>query len=364
MSDFRILFLLLSLGYSMVWAQEKSTVLMAFYNVENLFDTQRHNASGEPIPDYDKPGWDKERYQVKIDNLSRVIRQLGSQYDKEGPDLLGLAEVENAGVIRDLIQNDRLRAAGYEFIHRDSPDRRGIDVALLYRTSAFIPHNVKTHRLLIYTPEGYRLETRDLLVVSGYLEEELIHILVNHWPSRRGGKSESSAHRISAARLNRKVMDSLIRVYSDPFIITMGDLNDDPTDTSVYNVMRGREQADDSLGHTLYNPMLGLYRKGYGSLAYRDRWHLFDQILMSGKTIYNEGKPFKFRQAGIFMPKWVRTQRGAYRGYPLRTYTGDRYTGGYSDHFPVYVVFTRKTSESGKRLIEPGVVRDPGKNKD
>lgn len=354
------LFLTHLLFCSVVVAQEAKVKLMAFYNVENLFDTTRDTSSYAPMITYDKPGWDEKRYTIKITNLAKVIQHLGMRYGKHGPDLIGLAEVENHKVLNDLIEAEPLSPANYGIIHYNSPDHRGIDVALLFRPDSFIPHHSKTHTLRIYSSEGYRLRTRDLLVVSGYLEEELIHILVNHWPSRRGGRKESARNRADAARLNRRAIDSLERIYSNPYVVIMGDFNDDPTDPSIYHTLRGRNKAQDSLG-ILFNPMLSLFRRGYGSLAYRDRWHLFDQILLSGNSIKNEGRPVYFKEAGIFMPSWIKTSSGPYRGYPRRTYTGNTYTGGYSDHFPVYVVFYCTTNSS---LIEPHIVRDSGKNQD
>lgn len=345
---------------TMVYSQETRETLIAFYNVENLFSPY-HTENSEPSRSvYDQPEWDQRRYTIKLRNLGRVISALGGLHGKPGPDLLGLAEVENAGVLHDLITNDALNDADYAMVHKDSPDHRGIDVALIYRRSSFIPHHTTTHTLRIYNEEGYRLHTRDLLVVSGYLEEELIHILVNHWPSRRGGKEQSARLRSGAAQLNRRAIDSLKHLYSEPFLITMGDFNDDPTDPSMYYTLRGRNKASDSLG-TLFNPMLDLFRRGFGSLAYRDRWHLFDQILLSGKKISNQGRPYAYKKAGIFMPAWLRSSRGAYRGYPLRTYIGRTYTGGYSDHFPVYVLFT---SSEYDPLVEPKVIGNSGKNKD
>lgn len=353
-----ILILLHLSSCSKVYSQEARATLIAFYNVENLFSPHRSEVPEPSSSVYDQPEWNLRRYNAKLRNLGRAIRALGSLNGKPGPDLLGLAEVENAGVLQDLIHHDALQGGDYEVIHKDSPDHRGIDVALIYRRSSFIPHHTETHTLRMYHEEGYRLYTRDLLVVSGYLEEELIHILINHWPSRRGGKEQSARLRSLAAKLNRKAIDSIKRLYSEPFLITMGDFNDDPTDPSMYYGLRGRDKASDSL-ETLFNPMLDLFRKGYGSLAYRDRWHLFDQILLSGEKIGNQEHSYAYKKAGIFMPAWLRSSRGAYRGYPLRTYIGKTYTGGFSDHFPVYVIFT---ANDPNPLVEPEVVGNSGKN--
>ena len=355
---FRYLILLSLITLFQVTAQEpmESQLLVAFYNTENLFLPQtlgnQENAPGI----FDRPGWDEQKYLQKIENLARVIRALGRSYHAPAPDIIGLAETQNQVVLRDLINHPYLSDADYGIIHHDSPDLREIDVAMLYRKSQFIPADTQARRLLLINDEGKRVYTRDVLVVSGYFRQTLIHILINHWPSRRGGKEGSEQFRLEAARLNTRIKDSLGWRYSQPFIISMGDFNDDPTDPSVYHILGGRALSD-STGK-LINPMLSLYQQGYGSLAYRDRWHLFDQILISDQKIIQNNTEFIFTRAGIFMPSWLKTAMGAYKGYPLRTYTGNRYTAGYSDHFPVYLLFReqKKIPESGK----PDIVRDPG----
>ncbi|WP_224488500.1 endonuclease/exonuclease/phosphatase family protein [Robertkochia flava] len=356
----RYLAICLILFVTRLVAQDVSSknILIAFYNTENLFLPSNAVSEDSSGYRYDKPGWSEAKYLKKQENLAMVIRHLGEIYNKCGPDLIGLAEVQNLKVLKDLVHQQLLIPADYGIIHFDSPDYRGIDVALLYKKTVFIPIATASRRLLLYNRKGGRDYTRDVLVVSGYLNQELIHILVNHWPSRRGGKERSEAHRIAAGKLNKRIIDSLRWRYSEPLILSMGDFNDDPSDPSIFHHITANVPGQTG---KLVNPMLALYKKGYGSLAYRDRWHLFDQILISD-TIHNKNPRFmSFEKAGIFMPSWLKNKKGKYKGYPLRTYSGNRYTAGFSDHFPVYVVFREKSlnPESGK----PNIVRDPGEDK-
>ena len=330
--------------------------MIVFYNVENLFEPNEGPSSQEEVYRYDKPSWNYDKYTVKLRHIAKVLKALGKAYKTEGPDIIGLAEIQNRKVIQDLSNHPYLATCDYGIIHYDSPDHRGIDVGLLYKRSSFIPIRSQPRKLLLRHPEGFIQHTRDVLVVSGYFEQEIIHILVNHWPSRRGGESRSSPLRTAAAELNRKIIDSLKRRYSDPFIITMGDFNDDPTDNSLYHILGGREKLTKGPYTRMINPMIPLHRKGLGSLAYRDRWHLFDQILITKKDIAKDPESYRFLKAGIFMPEWMQVSGGRYRGYPLRTYTGNTYTAGYSDHFPVYILF------ENNGLGKPDVVRNPRKD--
>ena len=202
---------------------------IAFYNVENLFDTENHpfTFDDDRTPE-GKDVWTEEKYRDKLNKISRVISEIGKEVTGTSPTIIGLCEVENRKVIEDLLNEEALKVSDYGIVHYDSPDRRGIDVALLYKKSIFKPTNSQSRRLMIYDfvdPEK-RVYTRDQLVVSGLLDGEKMYFLVNHWPSRSGGEARSSYKRGRAASLNQKILDSLFQV--DPYakIISMGDFNE------------------------------------------------------------------------------------------------------------------------------------------
>ncbi len=316
---------------------------VAFYNVENLFDTLNDSLvfDDERTPN-GAYQWTRERYQTKIEHISKVLAEIGRETAKTSPDIIGLCEVEKIGVVRDLINHPNLIERNYGIIHADSPDERGIDVALIFKKSAFLPTSFKSVRLLLFDDEGHRDYTRDQLVVSGILDGEEINFIVNHWPSRSGGELRSRPNRIKAAQLNKRIMDSIRYLDSGAKIISMGDLNDDPRDYTLKKVLKtkGKKSQLDSLG--LFNPMESMYKRGFGTLAYRDKWNLFDQFLLSTNLINTEKEAYSFWKAGIFTPNYLRTRQGRYKGYPFRTYVGTTYQGGYSDHFPVYIHLIRK----------------------
>jgi endonuclease/exonuclease/phosphatase family metal-dependent hydrolase len=318
---------------------------IAFYNLENLFDTSNDSLTFDDARTPEgKDRWTRKRYRHKIANLALVISLIGEESKNPGPDIIGLCELENAQVIRDLFNHEQLQNLDYTFIHYDSPDERGIDVALAYRSSSFIPFSHKSHRLLLENEDGFRDYTRDLLVVGGMFEEDELYILVNHWPSRSGGESRSSPLREEAARLNKRVLDSIRLVSPNSRIIVMGDFNDNPLDRSIRHVLKGRGNSSELREDELFNPMEKLYKKGVGSLGYRDQWHLFDQILLSPNLIYRDTGHYFFWKAGIFNPSFLVTSEGPYAGYPKRTYASGIYQGGFSDHFPVFIYLLKKVN--------------------
>jgi len=244
--------------------------------------------------------------------------------------------------LQDLIQHPKLAKIDYGIVHHDSPDERGIDVALLYKKSAFIPVNFNSHRLLLFYEDGNRNFTRDQLIVEGLLDNEKIHFLVNHWPSRSGGETRSRPYRLEAAKLNKRIIDSVRRQNTSAKIISMGDFNDDPTNVSFKKVLQTKGKIKKLDATSLYNPMEKIFKKGIGSLAYRDKWNLFDQIYFTANLINNKKISYGFWKAGIFTPSYLMDPNGKYKGYPLRTYAGGSYIGGFSDHFPVYIHLLRK----------------------
>lgn len=316
---------------------------IAFYNVENLFDIQNDSLTfdDDRTPE-GKNNWTSARYEQKIANLSKVLSEIGSEVTKTSPDIIGLCEVENIWVVEDLIGHKNLIDKNYGIIHFDSPDERGIDVAFLYKKSAFIPSSYRSHRLLILDEEGFRDYSRDQLVVSGFLDNEEVCFIVNHWPSRSGGEARSRPNRIAAAKLNTHIIDSITKLNTGIKIISMGDFNDDPTDDSFKKVLKTIGKVKYLKEGSLFNPMEKLYRKGMGSLAYRDQWNLFDQIFFTGNFIDDEKDKYRFWKADIFSPSYLVDPIGRFKGYPLRTYAGGSYIGGYSDHFPVYLYLIRE----------------------
>ncbi len=317
--------------------QERSkAACIAFYNLENLFDTidDPFTNDAEFLPDGTNH-WTSERYQAKLANMADVINRIGGEIIKGGPTILGVSEIENRKVLEDLINTPPLKGKGYDIVHFDSPDRRGVDVGLLYKKSAFEVTNSTSNRLTM--PGKYDWYTRDQLVVSGKLDGEMIHVIVNHWPSRAAGPE----YREAAAALSLALCDSLRQIDPDSKIFIMGDLNDDPTDRSVYKVLGAKGKVKDVEKNGLFNPMWKLYQKGIGSLAYRDAWNLFDQIIIS-EPLLRENAGWQYLKANVFSEKFMLQKDGPYAGYPFRTFAGGAYAGGYSDHFPTYLLIVKK----------------------
>ena len=315
---------------------------VAFYNVENLFDTVDDTLTfDDDRTSLGKDKWNEERYTKKIGNIAKVLSDIGVEEAKSPPSIIGLCEVENRLVLEDLINHPLLRDRNYGIVHYDSPDERGIDVALLYLKKEFIPLNSQARKLLIYDA-AKRDYTRDQLVVSGLLQGEEIHFIVNHWPSRSGGEAKSSYKREKAALLNRRIIDSIYRINPEAKIIGMGDFNDDPTNKSFKKFLQTKAKISDLKEKDLYNPMEVMLKNGKGTLAYRDSWNLFDQFYLSERLVSKNFDGFQLYKSEIFNPAYLITQTGQFRGYPFRTYGSSGYEGGYSDHFPVYLYLIRE----------------------
>ncbi len=323
------------------WQKQKVCVI-AFYNLENLYDT-----IDNPIINDDDftPGGSKRYtsgiYLDKLKKLATVISMIGNEITTDGPALLGVAEIENDTVLHDLTQQAQIFHRQYRFIHFDSRDARGIDVALLYRPDYFIPE--KAEKMYVELPEHSKEAhfTRDILCVTGNLLGERVHILVNHWPSRRGGEERSTPARVAAARVCKKKIAEILSIEPQGKILVMGDLNDDPTSVSVKNVLGAKERLTETKPGELYNPWAAMYKKGMGTLANRDSWGLFDQILVSQGWLSSQQKGLYYHKSLIFNPNFLKEDRGSYAGYPMRTWDGNSYRGGYSDHFPTYIILLK-----------------------
>ena len=307
---------------------------IGFYNVENLFDAEDDALTFDD--DYTPKGrqrWTSRHVEQKINQLAQVIAAMAQHTSSGFPVLLGLAEAENYLLLEQLTAHPLLRNAAYAIIHFDSPDPRGIDVALLYQPDYFLPTQIKKYPLFLKNPKTQnRLYTRDQLLVSGLLAGEQITVSVNHWPSRRGGQATSAPLRMTAARLQQRLMDSLYRTDPQAKIVVMGDFNDNPDDQSL--LLLQTHATDKETFRPLTNPFLEKHKKGMGSLAFRDRWFLFDQVLISPAWMPPNGG-LRFKKARIFNPHWLYTPSGRYKNYPYRTQKRGRFLRGYSDHFPV-----------------------------
>lgn len=325
-------------------AQKQYSVhTIAFYNLENLFDTERDESIYDE--DWTPEGsrhWTLERYHKKQSMLSRVISEIGVGENKNMPTVLGVCEIENRKVLEDLISQPSLQSANYGIVHFDSPDRRGIDVGLLYQKKYFTPIHIKNIPLYIYEEpnDSKRVYTRDQLVVTGLLEGEEITFIVNHWPSRSGGEKKSSPKREAAAALNRKIIDSLYQKNPDAKIITMGDLNDGPYNKSVREILGAKKHREDVGKGELFNPMYKMYEDGAGTIAYRDAWDIFDQMILSEPLLRKDFSSYRYWKANIFIRDYMVQPTGMYKGYPLRNDSNGE--PGYSDHFPVYLYLIKE----------------------
>jgi hypothetical protein len=338
---------------------------VAFYNFENLFDTINNPNYDEEWTPKGAQQWTSKKYHQKLENLSKVLMQIGTnEQHKQAPTLIGGCEIENRGVLEDLIQQPNLMASDYGIVHFDSPDKRGIDVGLLYRKKYFKPTHFVNIPLLIYrnkdnrykkrateteqdsldfdtkeTTKTKRIYTRDILLVTGFLEEEEINILVNHWPSRIGGEKKSSPYREAAGKLNKKIIDSIYKKNPNAKIIIMGDLNDSTSNKSVKIEMGAQLKKSEVKPFGLFNPFEQLAKEGNATIFYRDAGDIFDQIMVSETLIKKEYASFQFWKAGIFNKPFLIHKTGQYKGYPIRHSANEV---GFSDHFPVYIYLIKE----------------------
>ncbi|OIQ29269.1 MAG: endonuclease [Bacteroidetes bacterium MedPE-SWsnd-G2] len=348
MKQYRLVVLVLVFtGCFMANAQEKKKFkihTIAFYNLENLFDTINDpNKFDEASPIMEMKANREEVYKKKVTNMAKVIADIGSSTAKNSPAIIGVSEVENRQVLVDVVNDPKLIAKDYGIIHFDSPDARGIDVALLYQKGLFQPISESTHELKIYDDtDKDRIYTRDQLLVSGKLDGDLIHVIVNHWPSRRGGEARSRPKRVAAAKLSKHLVDSLQVI--DPYakVFVMGDLNDNPTNKSVKDILKAKGEKENVKLKGIFNPMEGFAKDGLGSNAYRDSWSLFDQIMFTQPLLEKEYSSFRYYKAGIFNTNYLISKSGRYKGYPFRSFSNGTFTDGYSDHFPVFVYVVKE----------------------
>ncbi len=317
---------------------------IAFYNLENLFDTIPNNPLGRDL-EYTPGGqnqWDSRKYNNKLHNLAFAISQFTTKVTPKGPAIIGVSEVENRSVLEDLVAQPELRPWNLQICHHDSPDRRGIDVGLLYNPRFFKLQNVTNHRLT-----AIPFATRDQMCVTGLLLGQPVAIIVNHWPSRLGGQEQSSPNREAAAALCLEIADSLWRADPGRGVIIMGDLNDDPMDKSCAKVLGARKKADGIEAHQFFNPFWKMLDDGIGTLAYKSSWNLFDQIILSGNLVNEDltgPQNWHFYRAIVHNYDFLKDTEGNRQGYPKRTFASGSYLNGYSDHFPTEVILIRKVA--------------------
>ena len=333
------------ISFSQKNAKKYTIRTIAFYNLENLFDTINDlSINDEASPMMEMKFNRSKVYWDKIDKLASTIAQIGLEEAKTSPAIIGVSEVENRSVLEDLIKSKHLIQKKYGIVHYDSPDKRGIDVALLYQKKYFKPVHHEVFNPNIYK-NNRKVFTRDQLLVSGYLDDEFIHLIVNHWPSRSGGEAKSRPLREKAAYQNTKIIQKIRDKEADAKILIMGDFNDDPNNTSFKKVLKTKRKKKNVEALDIYNPYENLHRKGLNTLVYRDNLNLFDMILISAPLLDKGAKDFstyKMYKAMIFNKWFLSDKKGKYKGYPFRSFSNGGYTGGYSDHYPVYMYLIKK----------------------
>lgn len=321
------------------FTQTSPKAVIAFYNVENLFDTINDpNKNDEEFLPEGSYQWTGERYFDKLHKLAQVISLIGKE---EGcPVVLGVSEVENESVLVDLTQQPELLPYKYKVAHHDSPDLRGVDVSFIYQSERLEVLSLKAHRLVI--PDRPDFITRDQVVLTGVLDRtDTVSFIVNHWPSKRGGEARSLPLRVAAAHLTRSIVDSLFALNPNANIVIMGDFNDNPNAKSFTQALKPVKKIKDLQPGNIFNPMAALYSKGLGSYAYQDNWDMLDQIIISANLVFAPQNHYKYSHTQIFSKKFMFTKTGSYAGYPFRTYAAGTYQGGYSDHLPVYIVLEK-----------------------
>ena len=325
-------------------AQKKAVFGVAFYNLENLFDTINNN--GKYDKEFSPEGerkWDGHKYRSKLQRLGYAISQMTTKTTPEGPAVIGVSEVENESVVRDLCNAEPIRDRGYKYVHHDSPDARGVDVAMIYNPKFFRVLKVDNYRL--HVPELPNFKTRDQMCVLGLLGTRQtgysrVAVIVNHWPSRRGGEAESSWLRERAASLTDSISKALLAVDPNIGIIVMGDMNDDPFNKSCAEVLGAVKKIDDTKDGGFYNPFWEKLDNGIGSYVYRGGWNLFDQIIVN-KNIVDGRCGVKFLSAEVLNKPFLIQQDGQYKGYTLRTFSSGVWKDGYSDHLPTEIFLVR-----------------------
>jgi predicted extracellular nuclease len=336
---FLLFFVFSAIAFSLIaQREEKRNFKVMCYNVENYFDCVDDSLTNdsEYLPGGMR-GWNNTRYQKKQANIAKVIVAVGGW---EAPALVGLCEIESRKCMIDLTRRSGLRSLNYKFIHHESPDARGVDVALLYQPQVFRP--IHDEPIRISFPNAPQSKTRDVLFVSGIVPSgDTLHVFVCHFPSRLGGELESEDRRMHVASVVRAKVDSIYSVVPNPKIVIMGDFNDYPTNRSMLEVLKAKPLNEKIKPENLYNLMFDLHTKGKGSHKHNGEWGALDQIIVSGSLLEPEQSFFTLRtDVHIFDAPFLLENDKTFLGkQPFRTYVGMKYQDGFADHLPVYVDF-------------------------
>ena len=347
--------LFLILGQAAFAASPKKTHVIGFYNVENLFDTVHDEGKNdyEYLPDGANK-WTEETYAKKLGNMASVIRAMKEENGAYHA-VLGIAEVENRRAIGDLVARPEISDAGFDYILYDGPDTRGIDVALLYRPEVFKPLHSKsipytfggTVDVTMTQEEKDAFVTRDILMVRGLLDGEMFAFFVAHLPSRVGGKANDLRSR--GAEIIYGESMRLMKEFPGIKIVVMGDMNDNPSDDSMAVYMHGKETVAEVGKDDFLSPFISVLKGGQGTLSYRGEWNIYD-IILANSNLVNAPKGtlgiVKDNKTGyygyIFNRPFMTQQEGEYKGTPFRTFSGGKFIGGYSDHYPTFIIVGTK----------------------
>ncbi len=315
---------------------------IAFYNLENFFDTINDpEVNGDEFTPEGTKKWNDVKYAKKLSNVERVFFDMAA-IDKNYPIVIGVCEIENRNVLEDIVTTPKLAPANYRIAHFDSPEARGVDVAFLYRPDVFKIEGERAVRTII--PSLPDFKTRDILTMWGTIENEPFFFMVAHWPSRLRGKEASEFLRMAVGEQMRSIADSVMTANPTMKVVAMGDFNDDPIDKSMVKGMGVKLKVGDLAAGDLFAPYGEMLKAGYGTLAYGDAWNIFDNIVVSENLVNGSTGRLKLQKApgskyygNIFKQPYMLQKEGQFKGYPLRTYVGDNFQGGFSDHFPVYI---------------------------
>lgn len=325
-----------------IFSQTKDSYKVMFYNVENLFDTYDDSLTNDQefLPDGERY-WNNHKYYSKINNIYKVITAVG---EWNPPAIIGLCEIENRKVLNDIVNNTPLVKYEYKIIHQESPDRRGIDIGLLYREDLFKP--LKKEFIEVNFPDNPSSKTRDILYVKGIAKNtDTLHIFVNHWPSRWGGQLESESKRLFVASVLKAQVDSIFNVNVKANIIITGDFNDYPENKSLKNVLKAQLNTDSVIVSNIYNLSHHLTKtKSIGTHKYQGEWGILDQFIVSANLLNKDNEIFtSLNDIHIFDADFLLEPDESNFGFmPKRTFIGYKYNGGFSDHLPTYLIINFK----------------------
>ncbi len=330
--------------------------VIGFYNLENLFDTFHDEGKNdyEYLPDGANQ-WTEAKYRKKLENMARVIAAMKAD-NGAWHTVLGVSEIENRHVLEDLVSQPSIAEANYQIVHYDGPDRRGVDVALFYKPDQFkliesesIPFTFAPSRIdfSAWTQEEMDdFRTRDVLMVRGTIDGEMFAFFVAHLPSRLGGKGADLRPR-GAEIIYMRAME-LQKQFPDIKIVVMGDMNDNPTDVSMTEFLHGKEDIADATGEEFFSPFLSMLKAGYSSLYYQGGGNIYDIILVNSNLANAPKGSFQIQPivngkyyGRVFSKPFMTNQSGQYKGTPFRTFSNGAFVGGYSDHYPTYIVIKK-----------------------